>query len=94
MSFWVIGSSKRRPISRLMAKKVRIGDALPLGGLTDQTLAIRGEGDDRRRGTRAFSVLDDLGGRAFHHCDAGVGRAQIDADYFSHFYSSQTGMES
>ena len=29
MSFWVIGSSKRRPISRLMAKKVYSGLVTP-----------------------------------------------------------------
>ena len=29
MSFWVIGSSKRRPISRLMAKKVNSGLVTP-----------------------------------------------------------------
>ena len=61
-----------------------IGDALALGGLADQALAVRGEGDDGGRGARAFRILDDLGGRALHDRDAGIGGAQVDADYFSH----------
>jgi hypothetical protein len=63
---------------------VAIGHGLALGRLADQTLAVLGEGDDRRRGARAFRIFDDLGLAAFHHGDAAVGRAQIDTDYFSH----------
>ena len=40
------------------------------------------------RGARAFRILDDLGGLAFHDGDAGIGRAEIDADNFSHVLSS------
>ncbi len=40
---------------------VAVGDRLALGRLADQALAVLGEGDDRRRGARAFRILDDLG---------------------------------
>ncbi len=96
MSFWVIGiveAAADQPLDREEGE-FGIGDALALGGLTDQPLAIRGEGDDRRGGAGAFGIFDDLGGRPFHHRDAGIGGTQIDTDYFSHFTSSQTGMES
>ena len=62
----------------------RIGYALPLGGLSDQTLAVVGERDNRGRGARAFRILNDLGGRAIHDGDARVGRAQVNADHFRH----------
>ena len=86
MSFWTIGSVMRRPIRRLIAEErvVRIGDGLALGGLADETLAAFREGDHRRRGARALGILDDLGVLAFHHGDAGIGRAEIDTDNFSH----------
>jgi hypothetical protein len=46
----------------LTAKTVfGVGHGLALGRLADQALAILGEGDDRRRGARAFRILDDLG---------------------------------
>ena len=45
----------------------RVGNGLALGGLADQPLAILGEGDDRRRCARAFSVFDNLGLAALHH---------------------------
>ncbi len=87
MSFWVIGIVEAAADQPLDGEEGEfgIGDALALGGLADQALAIRGEGHDGGRGAGAFGILDDLGGRAFHHGDAGIGRAQIDADYFSHF---------
>ena len=61
-----------------------VGDALPLGGLADQALAVVGEGDDRRRGARALGILDDFRGRSLHDRDAGVGGPEVDADNFSH----------
>ena len=64
-----------------------IGDRLTLGGLADEALAVVGESDDRGRGARAFRVLDDLGRRALHDRDAGIGRPQVDADDFSHCVS-------
>ena len=66
----------------------RVGDALPLGGLADQAFAVVRERDDRRRGPRAFRVLDDLRRRAFHDGNAGIGRAEIDTDNFGHKCSS------
>ncbi len=62
----------------------RVGDRLAFRRLADETLAIVREGDDRRRGARALRVLDDLGGCAFHDGDAGIGRAEVDADDLSH----------
>ncbi len=46
-----------------------VGDGLPLGGLARQPFAIIGEGDDGGRGSRAFRILDDFGGRALHDGD-------------------------
>ena len=88
MSFLVIGSSNERPIRRLIAKKVLlgIGHRLALGRLADQPLAVVGERDDRGRGARALGILDDLGGRALHDRDAGIGRAEVDADNFRHIF--------
>ena len=62
----------------------RIGDGLTLGRLADQTLAVVVEGNDRRGRARAFGIFDDLRVLAVHDGDAGVGRSQVDTDYFSH----------
>ena len=67
-----------------------IGDGLALGRLTDQALAILGEGHDRRRCPRAFHIFNHLGLATFHHCDAAVGGSQIDPDHFCHFNPSFT----
>jgi hypothetical protein len=61
-----------------------VGDGLALGGLPHQNLAILGEGNDRRRRPVALTVLDDLGLAALHDRDAGIGRAEIDANHFAH----------
>ncbi|EHK58756.1 putative NAD-specific glutamate dehydrogenase [Mesorhizobium alhagi CCNWXJ12-2] len=65
-----------------------IGHRLALGRLADEALVAVGECDDGGRGARAFSVLDDLCILAVHDGDAGIGRSQIDTDYFSHFFLS------
>jgi len=64
----------------------RVGDRLALGRLADEAFVAVGvaEGDDRRRGARAFRVLDHLGVLAVHDGDAGIGRSEVDTDYFSH----------
>ena len=69
-----------------MAKNVRSGlvDGLPLGGLTDEALAVVRESDDGRGRPRAFRILDDFRLRAFHHGDAGIGGAEVDTDDFTH----------
>ena len=67
----------------------RIGDRLALGRLADETLAVVGEGDDRRRGAHAFGVLDDFWVFAFHDGDARVRGAEVDADDLTHGSSSQ-----
>jgi len=61
-----------------------VGDGLPLGGLTHEPLPLVGEGHHRRRRPAAFLVRDDGGVTAFHDGHAGVRRAQIDSDHFSH----------
>ena len=63
---------------------LRIGDALPLGGLADQNFAAVREGDHRRRGPRALGILDHLGRVALHDGDARVGRSEIDPDCLGH----------
>jgi hypothetical protein len=65
----------------------RIGHRLALGRLADQPLAIVGESHDRRRGARAFRVLDYLRVLAVHDGHAGIGRSKVDADNFCHFLS-------
>ena len=67
---------------------LRIGDRLALGRLADQPLTVIGEGDDRGCGAHALRVLDDAGRLAFHHCDAGIGGAEVDADDLAHGLSS------
>ncbi len=66
----------------------RIGDGLTLGRLADEPLAVIGEGDDRRRRAHALGVFDDFRGLAFHHGDARIGGAEIDADDLAHGSSS------
>src|SRR5436309_2937491 len=62
----------------------RIGDRLAFRRLAYETLAIVGESDDRRGSACALGVLDDLGGCALHDGDAGIGRAEVDANDLSH----------
>jgi hypothetical protein len=63
---------------------VGIGHGLALRWLSDEPFAVLGESDHRRRRARAFAVLDDLGLAAFHHGNAAVGRAQVDANDLGH----------
>src|SRR6202020_1702001 len=62
----------------------RIGDGLALGGLSDQHLAILGEGNDGRRGAITLAVLDDFGLAALHDRDARIRRTEIDTNHFTH----------
>src|SRR5262249_19906628 len=66
-----------------------IGYRLALGRLSNETLAVVGEGHDRRRGTHAFSVFDNLRRLAFHDGDARIVGAEVDADDLAHSYSYQ-----
>jgi len=65
---------------------LRVGDGLALGGLTDEDVAVLGEGDDGGRGARAFRVGDDDGLACFQDGHAGVGGAEVDADDFTHVW--------
>ncbi|MBA7641114.1 hypothetical protein ES703_48787 [subsurface metagenome] len=64
---------------------LRIGHGLPFRRLADQAVTILGESHHRRGGTSSLGILDDLWGSTLHYSHAGVGRPQIDADYFAHF---------
>src|SRR5262249_28398580 len=75
------------PIERI----VRIGNALALGRLANEALATLGKGDHGGGRPAALAILDHLGILAFHHGDAGIGRAEIDADDFSHSLTPYCG---
>jgi hypothetical protein len=62
----------------------RVGDRLALGRLADQPLARFGKRNHGRRRARALGILDDLGVATLHHCDAGVGGAEVDTNDFGH----------
>src|SRR5205085_2514769 len=53
-----------------------IRDRLALGRLADETFAIIGECDDRRRGPHAFGVLNDFRRFAVHYGDARIRGAE------------------
>ncbi len=63
---------------------LRIGDGLTLGRRADKALAVTRECDHRRRGPVAFRVGDDGRFAAFHDSHARIGRAQVNADDFTH----------
>ena len=62
----------------------RVGDGLALGAGANEDLAVFLVGNDGRRGAGTLGVLDDARGVAFHDRDAGVGRAEVNADDLSH----------
>ncbi|MCL4128617.1 UNVERIFIED_CONTAM: hypothetical protein GTU68_014632, partial [Idotea baltica] len=51
--------------------------------LTDEAFVV-GEGHNRRGRARAFGVFDNARLRTVHDCDAGVGRSEVNANYFCH----------
>ena len=61
---------------------LRVGDGLTLGDLTDETLAVLREADDRWGRATALGVGDDDRVAAFHDRDDGVRRSEIDANDF------------
>jgi hypothetical protein len=63
---------------------LRVGHGLALGRRADEDLAVFLVGDDRRRSTGAFRILDDLRLTIFHDRHAGVGGAQVDTDDSAH----------
>ncbi len=77
---------KPPPDKALDRKKcvLRIGDTLTLGRLADESLPVFREGDHGRGGSRPFRIFNDLCIFAVHNGDAGVGRSQVNSDYFSH----------
>ena len=65
-------------------RAIGVGDRLAFRELADETFAGLRECDHRRRRARAFGVGNDDGLRALHHGDDRIGRAEVDADHFSH----------
>ena len=65
-------------------RAVRVGDGLPLGELTDETLARLRKCDHRRRRSIAFRVRDHGGRAALHNGDDRIGRPEVDSDHFCH----------
>ena len=60
-----------------------VGDRLAFRRLADKAFIV-GEGDDRRRGARAFGVFDHTRLAAIHDGDTAVGGAKVNTDYFGH----------
>src|SRR5262249_39715300 len=63
---------------------LRVGNGLPFGDLPDQALAALGKADNRWGGPSPFLIRNDGGLAGLHHRDAGVRRAQINSDNFTH----------
>jgi len=63
---------------------LRVGDRLALGDLSDQAVAVGGEGDDRGSRPAAVPVGQHAGRESLDHRDAAVGGAEIDADDLAH----------
>mmetsp|Transcript_58 Transcript_58/g.35 ORF Transcript_58/g.35 Transcript_58/m.35 type:complete len:307 (+) Transcript_58:998-1918(+) len=57
-----------------------VSDSLSLGGDSNESLGVVGEGNSRRSGSLAFGILDDLGVAALHDGNTRVGGSQIDSD--------------
>lgn len=51
----------------------RVDDGLSLGGLTDQSLTILGEGNNGRGGSATFGVFNDSRSLSLHDGDTRVG---------------------
>jgi hypothetical protein len=65
---------------------------LAFGNGANQPIAGVGESDDRRGRTPALGVLENGRLAALHHGDAGVGRAQVDADRLAHFFRTSRSL--
>ena len=63
---------------------VRVGDGLALGDLTDEDLAVLGEGDHGGGRPRTLGVGDHDGLARLEDGDAGVGGTEVDADSTTH----------
>jgi len=69
--------TKRRVKAR---EEVAVSTYLSLGRDAHQSLSIVGEGNGRGSGSLTLSIFNNLSIVSFHHCDAGVGGAQINTD--------------
>src|SRR5581483_3169810 len=61
-----------------------IGNRLPLGHLADQPLSVFRKSDNRRSGSAAFFVGDDLGLATLHNRNARVRGAEVNSDNLGH----------
>ena len=69
-----------------------VGDGLTLGHLTDEHLAVLGEGHDGWGGTGTLGIGDDDRVAALEDGDDGVGGAEIDTDCLGHGTRSFCGV--
>jgi hypothetical protein len=69
---------------RFKNRILRIGDRLALGYLSDEALALFGDGDDGRCCPGPFCIGDHDRFAAAHNRNAGVRGSKVDADYFAH----------
>lgn len=58
----------------------RVDNSLSLGGKTDKTLAVLGEGHHRRCCPCTLGVLNDAGSLTLHHCNARVCCPQVNTN--------------
>src|SRR4030095_2998841 len=65
----------------------RISHSLAFGYLSHQTLALVSKTNHARRRPSTFFVRDNLNRSAFQNRDTAIGRSQVYADRFSHFFS-------
>src|SRR5207248_1436196 len=68
-------------------RAVDVGHRLPLRDLADQHLAVLGEGNHGRRGSRPLCVCDDRWLAALKHSDDRVGGPEVDAYSTCHVLS-------
>jgi hypothetical protein len=71
-------------------RAVRVGHALPLGNLPNETLAFLGEGHHGRGCSSTFLIHDDSGLTALHHRHNRVRRTEVDSDDLAHLLISPT----
>ena len=87
MSFWVrvVVAPADQPLDGVH-RVFRVGNALPLGRLSDQDFTIIGEGDHGRRGASALGIFDYSGLASFHHGNARIRGSKINTNCFTNCF--------